>query len=166
MTSKQQIVARDLLENTGKSVSKAMLDAGYAPTSAKNPQQLTRSKAWQKLMEDYLPDEKLIEKHKNLLEADKFDKLVFPYILPDKAVKDFTDFLTQLGVSTSSFSIATGGKRTVIYFTGPDRSTQLSALALAYKIKGRLSPNLFVSGEKVIAILNGASSNSSKYDNP
>ena len=136
---------------TGKSVSKAMFDAGYAPTSAKNPQQLTKSKAWQKLMQEYLPDETLIEKHKSLLEASKYDVLVLPLYVPEKELGKIVGFFPHTG---TNFFYVKGAGKTFIYFLTPDKRTQLGALALAYKIKGKLSQNLFVSGEKVIAILN------------
>jgi len=72
-TLKQQAVIKDLLENTGKPVSQAMAEAGYAPTTAKNPQQLTNSKAWEELMEKHLPDDKLLTKHEEALEATKWN---------------------------------------------------------------------------------------------
>lgn len=59
----------NVLESNGKmSISKAMLKAGYPSSTAKNPQQLTRSKMWKQLLEEYLSDEYLSKKHKELLE--------------------------------------------------------------------------------------------------
>ena len=157
MTSKQQVVARDLLENTGKPVSKAMLDAGYAPTSAKNPQQLTKSKSWQKLMQEYLPDEKLIEKHKKLLEVRVFDRFVFPgYLEAENASESFSRI-----PNCDVIRVGWSGETTIVYFSVPDYRTQLEALKLAYKLKGKLNSNVLVSGEKVIAILNSSNGNSS-----
>lgn len=66
MTTKQKLVASKLQETAG-SVSKAMKLAGYSPSSAKDPQRLTRSKGWQQLMEKYLPDDRLLQVHKGLL---------------------------------------------------------------------------------------------------
>ncbi len=71
-TTKQKKVLKKLLENTGKSVSKAMRESGYAKGTAKNPQQLTRSKGWNELMEDFIPDKKLMESHKKLLDKKEF----------------------------------------------------------------------------------------------
>lgn len=47
MTLKQERAIAELVENRGKSVSKAMRDVGYSPKTAKNPQNLTKSKAFQ-----------------------------------------------------------------------------------------------------------------------
>ncbi len=45
-----------------------MREAGYSTRSAEKPQRLTSSKGWQDLMRDALPDEKLLQVHKGLLE--------------------------------------------------------------------------------------------------
>ena len=66
MTIRQQLTAQKIVETNGN-VSKAMLLAGYPPTTASNPQQVTRSKSWPALMEKYLPDSLLASKHNELL---------------------------------------------------------------------------------------------------
>lgn len=70
-TLKQEATVQDLLENTGKPISQAMLDNGYAPSTAKNPKELTESKGWQQLMDRYLPDKELAKKHKEFLNSKK-----------------------------------------------------------------------------------------------
>lgn len=66
-TNKQKLVASKLLENPGTSVSQAMREAGYKEGSAKNPQELTRSKGWAELMDKYVPEKLLLQRHKQLL---------------------------------------------------------------------------------------------------
>jgi hypothetical protein len=44
-----------------------MREAGYSSRSAEKPQELTRSKGWQELMDKHLPDETLLNVHKGLL---------------------------------------------------------------------------------------------------
>lgn len=66
MTFRQRLVAKNLRETNGN-VSKAMLLAGYPKTTAKNPQQITKSKSWPELLEKYFPDSKLLSKHDELL---------------------------------------------------------------------------------------------------
>ena len=46
-----------------------MVEAGYSPVTADTPSKLTKTKAWQDLMEEYLPDSLLAKKHKELLNA-------------------------------------------------------------------------------------------------
>lgn len=68
---KRKKVALALIENGG-SVSAAMVKAGYTPAYAKNPQKLTESQSWKELMEKYLPDSLLAEKHNALLNKKEF----------------------------------------------------------------------------------------------
>lgn len=69
-TARQKRAAKLLVENGGKSVSKAMRDAGYSEQTAKSPHKLTKSKAWPALMEEFLPQEKVAAAHAELLEAE------------------------------------------------------------------------------------------------
>lgn len=70
-TLKQKTVAQNLVENGGKSISKAMVEAGYSKATANTPQKLTNSKGWVELMEEYLPDIDLQRVHREGLEATK-----------------------------------------------------------------------------------------------
>lgn len=64
-TQRQKKAIANLVENRGN-VSKAMRDAGYDETTAKNPKNLTESVAY-KAIADLIPDELLSEKHLALL---------------------------------------------------------------------------------------------------
>lgn len=86
MTLKQKAVAKNILENPGKSMGEAMLEAGYSPAMAKNPQDLTGSKGWEKLMETLLPDEKLLLRHAEGLDATKIHT---SHTEPDREVPDY-----------------------------------------------------------------------------
>lgn len=69
-TIRQELVAKKVLESNGeKPISQAMLESGYPETTAKNPQQLTRSKGWKELMDEHFSDEKLSRIHDEGLEA-------------------------------------------------------------------------------------------------
>lgn len=69
-TIKQKMAMQKVVENRGN-ISKSMLDAGYTPKTAKNPKNLTESKAWEELMEEFLPDAELARVHKEGLGAKK-----------------------------------------------------------------------------------------------
>lgn len=71
MATERQLKAIDnLVENRGN-VSKAMRDAGYPPITAKNPKNLTESKAFQELMSEAITDKKLIKVIDDGLTANK-----------------------------------------------------------------------------------------------
>lgn len=84
-TLKQKAVAKDLLENAGKPVSRAMLDAGYSPATAKNPDELTNSKGWSELMNEYFPDSELAKVGQDGLKA---TKVITSHTEPDFEVPD------------------------------------------------------------------------------
>jgi len=70
-TKRQQTAAVKLVENGGN-VSKAMIDAGYSPATAKTPQKLTQSEGFQMLMQQMgITDELLVETIKGVLSANK-----------------------------------------------------------------------------------------------
>lgn len=59
-TLKQQQAAKNIVENHGN-VYKGMVDAGYDPTTAKNPKNLLDSKGFMELMDSYgLTDDLII----------------------------------------------------------------------------------------------------------
>ena len=69
-TIKQKKAIDKIVENHGN-ISKSMLEAGYDPTTAKNPKNLTESKAWGELVTEKLKDTKLLEVLNEGLEATK-----------------------------------------------------------------------------------------------
>lgn len=67
MATLRQKKAVAILAEGGRSVSRAMREAGYSPKSATKPKKLTESKGFKELLDKYLPDKLLAEKHKELL---------------------------------------------------------------------------------------------------
>ena len=108
-TLKQKKAVQKVAENGGN-VSKGMIAAGYSPATAKTPQKLTESKGWLELMERYLPDETLAEKHLELLNK-------------REVVKTFVD-----------------GEAEYEFIDQPDTAAVSKALDMAYKLKGSYAP--------------------------
>ena len=52
-TRKQRKVVEQLVANGGKSVAKAMRDAGYSPKTARSPKKVTATPAFAELLEEY-----------------------------------------------------------------------------------------------------------------
>ncbi len=67
-TLKQKLVIPKIIEHHGN-VSRAMKDVGYSEASAKNPSNLTQSKGYLELMNKYLPDNHLVKRHREFLDA-------------------------------------------------------------------------------------------------
>lgn len=63
-SEKQELAVEIYMANRGISKAEAMRRAGYAEATARNPKNLTATKSWQELMEEYFPDDAPAEKHK------------------------------------------------------------------------------------------------------
>lgn len=57
---KHRQVLEKMVENGGN-VSRAMRDVGYSPATAENPKKVTESKGFQQLLEQYLPNDFILE---------------------------------------------------------------------------------------------------------
>lgn len=71
-TIKQRKAVRALGENGGI-VSTAMIEAGYSPKTAKNPDKLTESDGFRELTKKFLPDDLLMKVHMQGLQATRSD---------------------------------------------------------------------------------------------
>jgi hypothetical protein len=71
-TQKQIKAARYMVENGGNA-SKAMIQAGYSPNTAKTPQKLTGSENFKQLWRDMLPDDLLLKTHFEGLQACRYE---------------------------------------------------------------------------------------------
>lgn len=141
MTLRQKAAIKEVMENHG-SISAAMRKVGYKPKTAKNPKNLTTSKAWMELMDEHLPDSSLLEKHKEALNA---TKQIGAQILIDKDGETIT-------------------KENEGMIEVPDQQTRLKAVELGYRVKGKLRPE---EGEKLeTKILVISSELIRKYDIP
>lgn len=69
-TMKQIQAVRNIAANGGN-LGKAMIEAGYKESVARNPSNLTKSKSWPILLEKHLPDKHLGKKHRTFLDADR-----------------------------------------------------------------------------------------------
>ena len=124
MTTRQKLVAKKLVENGG-SVSKAMVEAGYSPATAKTPQKLTESKGWLELMADKLPDDLLLKKTLEGLEANKqlAARVVFKKAAP---------------TSQNAGELPLAGSQTDDFIEVPDMPTRHKYLETALKMRNKL----------------------------
>lgn len=127
MPTLKQIRAAKIVEKHG-SVASVMREAGYAPNTIKNPKNLTESKAWKDLMDEALPDSKLLEVHNQGLEATKVVSAVNTGRGASSATADFIDV--------------------------PDMPTRLKAVQMGYKVKGKLDTgtNVNINEAKILVM--------------
>lgn len=86
-TLKQKLALSKIVENHGN-IGKAMIEAGYDETTAKNPKNLTESKGWKELLEKTISDKKLVKVLDEGLEATKgYGENEQSVQIPDYAVR-------------------------------------------------------------------------------
>ena len=104
-------VFEKVVENHGFNVGKAMREEGYSPESAKNPKNVTESKSWEMLMDEYIPESLVAKTHKEAFNANRT-------------------------ISVVSGKQATGS--TNDFVDVPDWQTRMKAVELGYKIRGKM----------------------------
>ncbi len=135
MATQNQQKAIDIIQNqVGKggkvSVSKAMREAGYSKSVAKNPKKLTESVAYQSLAERI--DEDLITKsHIELFAQRREATLTFPKFMEDEEILEACE---AAGIDVLSIT-PTEKSKLAIYFV-PDAQAKAKAIEMAHKMKG------------------------------
>jgi hypothetical protein len=76
-------IVKNMVAN-GCKVGKAMRDAGLSKNYAHNPQKLLKTKSFKLLLNEYLPEEKVMEVHKEMLNAQR-------PVVCDKEVEMYSD---------------------------------------------------------------------------
>lgn len=170
-TIKQKRAFTRVVENGGN-VSRAMMEVGFSPATAKTPQKLTTSKGWQELMNTFLPDKDIALKHKQLLNSQYVDHMTFPLgcrLTSEKAdymktaKKDGTkekgevisdEEITALLAEVSCVvrRIVHGESARHVYFWSPDNKARKDAIDMAYKLKGRYEEKSTGAGVNILIV--------------
>lgn len=88
-TVKQKRAMANLVENGGN-VYRAMVDAGYSPATAKNPNKLTDSVTFRSIAEQ-IPDDLLVQVHMEGLAANRVISANITYGDADEKTNDFIE---------------------------------------------------------------------------
>jgi len=121
-TFKQKLVASKVVDN--RTIEQAMVEAGYSPKTAST--NLTQSKGWQELMDKYLPDEKIMQKVDEGLEATK----VISAIVINKKDSPTSQAMGE--------GLPDANSRTNDFIDVPDYAVRHKYVETSLKIKGRL----------------------------
>lgn len=129
------------VKNDGKSrkresMYQAMIAEGYSPEYARQGG-LRKTRSWNELLEERLNDEKLSYIHQTLVVAKKLDYMLFSPEVSDENIYELID-----SVGCVLKKIIHGVAGTHAYYFAPDNKSKLSALELAYKIRGKMSPEV------------------------
>jgi len=131
----------DRLGNNGgkkgkTSMYEAMIAEGYSHEYARKGS-LPKSKTWTKLIEERLSDDKLSNIHNQLMVAKRIDYMLFTAEIPDPDIYELLE-----SVNCTPKKIVHGVQGTHVWFWSPDNKSRKDALELAYKIRGKMSPEV------------------------
>ncbi|MFM9793314.1 hypothetical protein [Streptomyces turgidiscabies] len=147
-TPRQEKAAQAFVEDGGKSASAAMRKAGFSDAYAKNPKKLTSTPTWEELLNKYLPDKKLAEVHKKILNAQKLEHMVFPLGMEEADIKKL---LNSVGCKPKK--IKHGEQAIHVWYWAPDSKAQAKGVELGYKVKGKLTQKVEHSGQVNTAVV-------------
>lgn len=139
-TIRQKKAFGKILENKGKSVSGAMRDAGYPATTAKNPQQLTGSKAYREFFGKTFTPEYMRKHHDQLMNLKQLASMDVDPEVDDETMKALIEaqgftFL-RIGRWTEKRGRDTEIEKAKMMFVIPDGLSKRAGLDMAYKITG------------------------------
>ncbi len=143
VAEKHKRVVKRVIENGGN-VTKAMREEGYSEAYVHNPQKLTGSKSFKELMDEFLPEDELVQVHKNLLKSKRVEKLVVSDKIPDDSIAETIREANCTLKKIYKFM----GEKTVLYWAPNDKS-RTDALDLAYRLRGSYSPEKHVVETKI-----------------
>lgn len=168
VTIRQELAAQKLAENGGKSVSKAMREAGYSDITAATPKKLTNSKGWQKLMDKYLPEKDVAKVHQELLGASDVERARFELSDDDTLIKQTVEKIP----GATFIRIAKTPLAKYAYYALPLHEHRKAGVEMAYRLRGKFAPDKIAVGslaefeEMSDEELKDAASISNEDDNP
>lgn len=140
----RQIKAANEMVANGGNMKAALKKAGYSPAVQKNPHKVTRSKTWKQLMDEYLPEDYLAEKHRELMEANSIHHYVFPHgtakkdpRITDAEIRSIVESVPGCRLVYIKLDKFLGK---VAYYQSPDNKARKDALDMAFKLRGSYSP--------------------------
>lgn len=98
-------------ENLGKPIGQIMREEGYSDNVANNPKNVTESKSWEMLLDEYIPESLVLKTHKEAFEANRV---------------------------VSARTMGNADERTDDFIDVPDWQTRTKAVELGYKVRGKL----------------------------
>ena len=126
-TIKQKLVFKEVVR--GSTIKSAMVKAGYSKETSKRTNKVTRTKGWQELLEQHLPDSVLAKKHRELL-----NKREIKYTYVD-------------------------GKKEGELTDQPETQAVSKALDMAYRLKGRYEDEKDKGNKTLILVVTGETAN-------
>lgn len=117
---------------------KDLVALGYAPSYAKNVSKVRSSKSFAALLEEYMPDDDVLEQHNDLMRSRKLDHMMFPTNIEDEEIA-----VLLADVNCVLRKVVHSAQAKHAYFWSPDNRARKDALDMIYKLKGKYAPEKF-----------------------
>lgn len=137
----EQVFKRSLgITGQRVSMAEAMREQNYSHKMTRNPQEVTKTKTWAILMEEYFPEDALAKKHKELLNAGTLQKMRFAFDIEDSEIKDILSHFPGAKFIKVDTVDKDGKKYKRLHYIAPDTRIQKDMLDMSYKIRGNYAP--------------------------
>lgn len=134
-------------------IGRILKESGYSESVCKNPDQVTESKGFKSLLDQYLPEELVNKTHSELLQAARLDDYKMDSNLSDKEIEAIVEAVP--GCKVRRILRVKGSPTVTVYFWTPDGQTRKSAVEMAYKLRGSFAPEKHEeSGEIIVKTIN------------
>jgi hypothetical protein len=124
-------------KGTKMTKKQAMIDAGYSESYATSGGH-KKKKSWNQLLEESLPDEFLVKKHRELLLSKELAYFIFPKSMDDEEIEEK---MVEAGVRMIVIQHSDKGK--MAFYARKNTRAIKDGLDLAYKAKGKNAPEKF-----------------------
>lgn len=135
-------VAKRLSENVGSgkkpSISAAARESGYSESYAHSGR-ITKTKSWKALLDEYLPESKLLEVHDKQLQSYKLQSMIFQKQIDDEIIYELIESVHA--IVKRIVEIPTGK---VVFFITADNQSRNKALEMGLKLHKKLTDKVEV----------------------
>lgn len=130
-----RVVAQNVNLGIGK---KELMSMGYSPSYAQQVSRVRSSKSFAALLEEYMPDDEVLEQHNDLMRSRKLDHMIFPSTIEDEEIAQLL-----ADVNCVLRKVVHNAQAKHAYFWSPDNRARKDALDMIYKLKGKYAPEKF-----------------------
>lgn len=135
-------VIKKLSENVGSgkkpSISAAARENGYSESYAHSGR-ITKTKSWKALLEEYLPESKLLEVHDQQLKSYKLQSMIFQKQIDDEIIYELIESVNS--IVKKIVEIPTGK---VVFYITADNQSRNKALEMGLKLHKKLTDKVEV----------------------
>ena len=133
MKMKYRKIVKAVVE--GGNIGEAIHNEGYGDSLAKNPSKITNTKTFQELLDEYMPEEFVLDQHKRLYSEHRHIKQVRLETTDDTEIKEACK-----GYENVSTIKHEDEGYTLLIINEVDREARKSAVELSHRIRGSFAP--------------------------